>query len=48
MRFSRQRYQWRLRETELPLGTRTMIMGVLNVGPEDSSKGLDPDVALDR
>lgn len=48
MRFARQRYRWRVREAELPLGTRTMIMGVLNVAQEGSSKGLDPDVALDQ
>jgi dihydropteroate synthase len=48
MRFARQRHQWRVRGAELQLGTRTMVMGVLNVAQEGSSKGLDPDVALEQ
>lgn len=45
------RYRWRLKERELTLGDRTLIMGVLNVTPDSFSDGghySDPDRAFAR
>src|ERR1700759_1322051 len=36
---SRQTYDWRLRTRTLPLGQRTLIMGILNVTPDSFSDG---------
>ena len=48
---TRKTYYWKLRERELHLGPRTLIMGVLNVTPDSFSDGgryLDPDRAFAR
>ncbi|HYA18718.1 MAG TPA: dihydropteroate synthase [Bryobacteraceae bacterium] len=48
---SRKIYYWKLRDTELQLGERTLIMGVLNVTPDSFSDGgrfNDPDRAYAR
>src|SRR5947209_14052661 len=48
---NRKIYYWKLRTTELQLGERTLIMGVLNVTPDSFSDGgryLDPDRAYAR
>ncbi len=48
---NRKRYFWKLPSTELSLGERTLIMGVLNVTPDSfSDRGLysDPDRAYAR
>jgi dihydropteroate synthase len=45
------RYSWRLKHREIPLGDRTLIMGVLNVTPDSFSDGgmyADPDRAFAR
>src|SRR5579884_3046284 len=45
------RYQWKLKERELVLGDRTLIMGILNVTPDSFSDGgnyPDPDRAFAR
>ncbi len=45
------RYHWKLKERELALGERTLLMGVLNVTPDSFSDGglySDPDRALAR
>lgn len=42
MRCIRQRYQWKLRDREVPLGGRTLIMGVLDAGA-GASPGERPD-----
>jgi dihydropteroate synthase len=45
------RYRWRLKQRELVLGDRTLIMGVLNVTPDSFSDGgrySDPDRAFAR
>jgi dihydropteroate synthase len=47
----RKRYQWKLKDREIELGERTLIMGVLNVTPDSFSDGgrhLDPDLAYAR
>jgi dihydropteroate synthase len=47
----RPRLLWRLKRRELPLGERTLLMGVLNVTPDSFSDGgrfLDPDRAFAR
>lgn len=47
----RKRFVWKLKERELQLGDRTLIMGVLNVTPDsfsDGGKFLDPDRAFAR
>jgi dihydropteroate synthase len=36
---SRQTYDWRLRTRTLPLGQRTLIMGILNITPDSFSDG---------
>jgi dihydropteroate synthase len=48
---NRKIYYWKLRTTELQLGERTLIMGVLNVTPDSFSDGghfADPDRAYAR
>jgi dihydropteroate synthase len=43
--------EWRLRTCRLPLGERTLVMGVLNVTPDsfsDGSRFLAPDAAVAR
>jgi dihydropteroate synthase len=45
------RYQWKLKNRELVLGDRTLIMGVLNVTPDsfsDGGKFAEPDRAFAR
>ncbi len=47
----RKRYEWKLRDRVLPLGERTLIVGVLNVTPDsfsDGGKYSDPDRAFAR
>src|SRR5271156_4499058 len=48
---SRRRFEWKIRDTTLVLGERTLIVGVLNVTPDsfsDGGKFLDPDRAFAR
>ena len=48
---SRKIYYWKLRDNELQLGERTLIMGVLNITPDSFSDGgryNDPDRAYAR
>jgi len=50
-RMNRKIYYWKLRTTELQLGERTLIMGVLNITPDSFSDGgrfTDPDRAYAR
>ncbi len=45
------RYQWKLKQREITLGGRTLLMGVLNVTPDSFSDGgsySDPDRAFAR
>src|SRR6201996_3709421 len=45
------RYQWKLKQREIALGGRTLLMGVLNVTPDsfsDGGKYADPDAAFAR
>src|SRR5947209_15087899 len=45
------RYQWKLKQRDIVLGERTLIMGVLNVTPDsysDGGKYSDPDRAFVR
>lgn len=45
------RYQWKLKQREIVLGERTLLMGVLNVTPDsfsDGGKYSDPDRAFAR
>ncbi len=45
------RYQWKLKQRELILGDRTLLMGILNVTPDSFSDGgqyADPDRAFAR
>lgn len=47
----RTRFTWRLRTRTLPLGRRTLLMGILNVTPDSFSDGndyLEPKAALDH
>jgi dihydropteroate synthase len=47
----RKRFYWKLRQRELALGERTVILGVLNVTPDsfsDGGKYIDPDRAFAR
>src|SRR5215471_14760422 len=47
----RKRYQWKLLRSELPLGTRTAVMGILNVTPDsfsDAGQYFDPEKAIAR
>ncbi len=47
----RKHYEWRLKRRTLPLGERTLILGVLNVTPDsfsDGGKYMDPDRAFAR
>jgi dihydropteroate synthase len=48
---ARKRYVWKVREREIQLGDRTLLMGVLNVTPDSFSDGgryLEPDRAYAR
>ena len=48
---ARKHFEWKLRDRPLPLGERTLIMGVLNVTPDsfsDGGKYQDPDRAFAR
>ena len=48
--FPRPRYTWRLRSRTLPLGRRTVLMGILNVTPDsfsDGNKFYNPHAAID-
>src|SRR5580692_8947927 len=48
---TRKRFEWKIRDTSLVLGDRTLIVGVLNVTPDsfsDGGKYLDPDRAFAR
>jgi len=48
---SRKRFEWKLRDTTLLLGERTLLMGILNVTPDSFSDGGrydDPDRAYVR
>ena len=48
---NRKLYYWKLKDREIRLGERTMILGVLNVTPDsfsDGGKYLDPDRAYAR
>src|SRR5947209_13348470 len=45
------RYRWKLKQREIVLGDRTVLMGVLNVTPDsfsDGGKYSDPDRAFAR
>ena len=47
----RKRYFWKLKNREINLGDRTLLMGVLNVTPDsfsDGGKYSDPDRAFAR
>jgi dihydropteroate synthase len=47
----RKRYVWKLKEREIQLGDRTLVMGVLNVTPDsffDGGRYADPDRAFAR
>src|SRR5712691_6190030 len=47
----RKRFEWKLRKQTLPLGERTLIVGILNVTPDSFSDGgryQDPDRAFAR
>jgi dihydropteroate synthase len=47
----RKRHFWKLKERQIQLGERTLVMGVLNVTPDsfsDGGKYLDPDRAFAR
>ena len=48
---ARKRFEWKLRDSSLMLGERTLLVGVLNVTPDsfsDGGKYLDPDRAFAR
>src|SRR5580698_6429700 len=48
---SRPRFNWHLRTRTLPLGERTIVMGILNVTPDSFSDGghyYSPESAPDR
>jgi dihydropteroate synthase len=48
---ARKRFEWKIRDTTLILGERTLIVGVLNVTPDsfsDGGKYMDPDRAFAR
>ena len=48
---TRKLYYWKLKDREIRLGERTLILGVLNVTPDsfsDGGKYLDPDRAFAR
>ena len=47
----RRRHEWKLRNRTILLGSRTLVMGVLNVTPDsfsDAGRYLDPDIAYAR
>lgn len=48
MMWERSRYQWSIREGEIPLGPRTLIMGVLHVPPKDEAAPVARDAAFER
>jgi dihydropteroate synthase len=51
MPFARKSHLWKLRKRELALGSRTLVMGVLNVTPDSFSDGgqyLAPEKAIDH
>jgi dihydropteroate synthase len=48
---SRMKTQWRLRSGSLPLGARTLVMGVVNITPDSFSDGglyLEPERAVEH
>jgi len=48
---TRKHFEWKLNNREIPLGERTLIVGILNVTPDsfsDGGKYLDPDRAFAR
>ncbi len=48
---TRKLFYWKLKEREIALGERTLLMGVLNITPDsfsDGGKYLDPDRAYAR
>src|SRR5205807_8956577 len=48
---NRKRYEWKLKDRNLLLGERTLLMGILNVTPDsfsDKGKYNDPDRAFAR
>src|SRR5579885_1787621 len=47
----RKRYYWKLKQREIKLGERTVILGVLNITPDsfsDGGKYMEPDRAFAR
>ena len=45
------RYHWKLKNREIVLGERTLVMGILNVTPDsfsDGGKYADPDRAFEK
>ena len=48
MSFERPRFPWKLADGELPLGGRTLLMGVIDLSPESHPERPDPDRILDR
>lgn len=47
----RKRYRWKLKDRDIELGERTLVMGILNVTPDSFSDGgeySDPDRAMAR
>jgi dihydropteroate synthase len=45
------RYQWKLKQREITLGARTLLMGILNITPDsfsDGGKYADPEAAVAR
>jgi dihydropteroate synthase len=47
MEFRRQRYTWRIRGAEVPLGARTLLMGVLDLSVAGAGEKPDPDERLE-
>jgi len=48
---TRKRYEWRIKNRQIHLGDRTLIVGILNITPDsfsDGGKYLDPDRAFAR
>ncbi len=43
MKWERQRYQWKIRDREISLGNRTLVIGALTVAPRDNAKGDSSD-----
>ena len=47
----RKRFVWKLKNREIQLGDRTLVVGILNVTPDSFSDGgryFDPDLAFAR